>query len=144
MKQCTKCNKFLPEDRFYKRTSGNLRSECITCSKVRAKKVKKKSPEKTLAYAKSYRERNKSKLQIKKLEKYGLTQEEYDKLLETNEGKCHVCDTRSKRSLCIDHSHKDGSIRGLLCTNCNLALGQVKDNVDTLNKMIKYVEGSKW
>lgn len=77
--------------------------------------------------------------------KYKLTLEEYDALLKEQDGKCAICGLKSEDNgrygvLYVDHNHQTGKIRGLLCENCNLGLGIFKDNIDTLNNAIKYLE----
>jgi len=80
--------------------------------------------------------------------KYGLTQEEYWRLFEQQGGLCVICQKPKRdkdRYFCIDHEH--GSvpvkIRGLLCTPCNTALGQVRDDIEVLRAMIEYLEGRR-
>jgi hypothetical protein len=79
---------------------------------------------------------------------YNLSVEVYNKLLASQDNVCLICkqpeiriDPRTKvtRQLAVDHDHKTGEIRGLLCGNCNGALGFVNDNVDTLLNMIEYL-----
>lgn len=60
--------------------------------------------------------------------------------------KCEVCKLPSinfKKGLCYDHDHTTNKFRGWLCTNCNTALGLVKDNKDTLKSLIKYLEDNE-
>lgn len=72
--------------------------------------------------------------------RYGITAEEYDHLLAMQNGRCHICnDLPGKHRLSVDHDHKTGRIRGLLCHNCNHALGKFKDNIIHLFKAIKYL-----
>ena len=78
---------------------------------------------------------------------YGLTFEEFDAMLSQQDNCCAVCGTdkpsqnrgRIKR-FHVDHCHTTGKIRGLLCSNCNTALGLVEDNIHTLKSMIEYLE----
>jgi len=49
---------------------------------------------------------------------------------------------RHSMKLVVDHCHEGGQVRGLLCHNCNRALGLLKDDVDTLQKAIDYLGGS--
>jgi hypothetical protein len=61
-----------------------------------------------------------------KLRKYNLTQQDYNKMLEAQGGKCKVCREHGPlngRSLDVDHDHKTGRVRGLLCPRCNAHLG---------------------
>lgn len=54
--------------------------------------------------------------------KFGITKEQYQQLYRRQKGKCYVCQHHSRefpRALAVDHNHKTGEIRGLLCTYCN-------------------------
>lgn len=62
---------------------------------------------------------------------YGITTVEYDLIFKTQSGCCAICgrhQTELKTRLCVDHSHKTGRIRGLLCRRCNLVLGVYENN----------------
>jgi len=107
----------------------------------------RKQRQNSLEYKKEYAKRNSVK--IKKLaraqhlkRKFKMTVEEYDAILEKQNGVCllckNVCDTGN--SLAVDHDHDSGKIRGLLCKNCNTALGLFKDNVDVMTRAIEYIE----
>ena len=77
---------------------------------------------------------------------YGLTLEEYEKLLEDHEGVCAICGEQenTKRNgdiirLAIDHDHKTGEIRGLLCDRCNRGLGLFRDSPQLLESAVRYL-----
>lgn len=71
---------------------------------------------------------------------FGLTDEDYQTMLKRQNGVCTGCGAApTSTKLCIDHDHVTGSIRGLLCSNCNLALGSIKDNVATLLNLAAYL-----
>lgn len=76
------------------------------------------------------------------LRRYGLTIEEYERMLSDQGGLCATClkppNGRWKR-LHIDHDHATGVVRGLLCESCNHALGKVGDNIETLERMVAYL-----
>ena len=76
--------------------------------------------------------------------KYGLTFAEYDKMLTEQKHSCAICGTSKAGgkhgSFMVDHDHKTGKVRGLLCKSCNIALGELGDNVQTLQNMIKYLK----
>jgi len=71
----------------------------------------------------------------------GITDEKYNQLIEESNGMCGICE-REMKKICLDHDHSSGKFRGLLCNNCNTALGLVGDNIDTLHKMIAYLNVS--
>lgn len=75
--------------------------------------------------------------------KYGITPEQYDELLAKQEGKCAICDKEAEEfevRLAVDHDHKSGEIRGLLCRYCNhRVIGRHRDG-NLLRKMADYVE----
>lgn len=72
---------------------------------------------------------------------YKISISEYYALFESQNGLCAICRTPSndKKRLHVDHCHKSGKIRGLLCHHCNLALGHFKDSENLLRKAIKYL-----
>jgi hypothetical protein len=78
--------------------------------------------------------------------KYGLTKEAYDDLVESQGNKCAICesppDGRWGR-LMVDHDHETGEVRGLLCCNCNWALGHLKDDPDLISKAYWYLVGEE-
>lgn len=71
--------------------------------------------------------------------KYGLTLEQYEKLLEESENKCAICEKSfDSCSPCIDHCHSSGLVRGLLCRKCNLNLHTI-ENKQYLRKALEYL-----
>ena len=102
------------------------------------------------AYMREYRKEQPDRfraIDIKK--KFGLTWEEYQLLLEKQQNVCAICkqpetklDYRTNRliNLSVDHCHETDRIRGLLCMDCNRALGMFQDNVDILSAAIQYLQ----
>jgi len=74
--------------------------------------------------------------------RYGLTQTDYLALRKKQGGKCAICGKKQWK-LVVDHSHKTGKIRGLLCGRCNHLLGFAGDSVPTMKRAIRYLEKSK-
>lgn len=76
--------------------------------------------------------------------KYGITLEEYNEMSEKQNHVCDICGTEEMNNknkvLCVDHNHISGEIRGLLCGNCNLGLGNLQDSKELLIKAIKYLK----
>jgi hypothetical protein len=76
---------------------------------------------------------------------YGVTQEQFDEMFCAQEGKCAICrigHDELKYQLCVDHCHATGHIRGLLCRNCNVAVGKLYDSVQMLQRAIDYLNKS--
>lgn len=78
---------------------------------------------------------------------YGMSEEDYNRLLETQNGLCGICKTdqswnNKSKHFFVDHCHDTGKIRGLLCDRCNRGLGYFKDDKEALAAAIKYLEVS--
>lgn len=80
---------------------------------------------------------------------YNITYEKVKELREAQNHKCAICEeegfmmnNRVKSPLNVDHDHKTGKIRGMLCHNCNRALGLLKDDPNLLRKAADYLEGA--
>lgn len=81
--------------------------------------------------------------------KYGMTLDDYEKKFNDQNGVCDICgrpevsiDKRNKtvRALAVDHCHKTGKVRALLCQKCNTALGKFNDDPQLLRKAAEYLE----
>lgn len=68
-----------------------------------------------------------------------LTAAEFDRIKESQGGTCACCD--ETKSLCADHDHATGQVRGALCHRCNRVLGQVKDDPEHLRRLADYLDG---
>lgn len=102
---------------------SNTRKYCELCSSVSNKNNIKKSVRKS---------------HLKK--SYGITPEQYDEMFQRQGGVCAVCGKPPNgRKLSVDHDHRTGKVRALLCAHCNIALGNVDDNPSILQKLINYL-----
>lgn len=68
---------------------------------------------------------------------YRMTPNEYDQMLVTQDGHCWICP--STEELFVDHCHKTGKVRAILCRGCNVALGHFKENPLTMAHAIRYL-----
>lgn len=99
-----------------------------------------------IAARQKYREKpevKESRRNYRLVTQYGITNSDYEEMLEAQEFKCAGCGTHQNeltKKLNVDHDHNTGAVRGLLCGNCNRALGLVKDNLSTLENLITYLE----
>lgn len=78
---------------------------------------------------------------------YGISHKQYRGMLDQQGGVCAICGgdgflmrEHHKNRLVVDHDHKTGKVRGLLCHNCNRGIGLLQDSQSTLNSAIKYLE----
>lgn len=93
-------------------------------------------------WSSKYGGRNKASTRAWRLRtKYGLAPEDFQVMLEQQDNSCAICRTREKPyyNWHVDHCHKTGKIRGLLCSKCNHALGLVKDKIEVLERMKEYL-----
>lgn len=82
---------------------------------------------------------------------YNITENEYLQLKLEHNNRCAICNSEGffigknnhTEKLVVDHDHDTGAVRGILCHNCNRALGLFKDNVSFLQTAIKYLDKSK-
>ena len=81
--------------------------------------------------------------------RYAMDIIKYDELLESQHGVCAICgssETKTRNGktlqLCVDHNHKTQTIRGLLCSSCNLGVGNLIDTTTKADSLIKYIQ--KW
>lgn len=78
---------------------------------------------------------------VKRLKQiYNLTDEEYIKMWKEQDGKCKLCEKKLDKYLDVDHNHKTGEIRGLLCRGCNLMLDEMLESNVTEGKLKEYLK----
>jgi len=125
----------------------------VTCDACRASKKNwnKNNPKYAASYSKKWKqdhpEQSKERWRKRRLSALGLTLEEFDSLLESQCGVCAIChepetdkgNNGETKRLAVDHCHRTGIVRGLLCGSCNRMLGQVDDRVEVLRTAIEYL-----
>jgi hypothetical protein len=160
-KRCSTCGEIKPASQFYKKTSyrSGLASQCKACQNIRLSKpeVKKrrsewakewaaKNPAKMHSRAQNQTDEYKRSSHIKR--QYKLSVSEYQEMLNGQNGACAICgkpETRKTKSgkvraLSVDHDHKTGRVRGLLCISCNSSIGYAYDDVGILEHAIAYLK----
>lgn len=130
IKRCGKCKIPKPFKQFSRgnRTKNGLQSWCKTCSS-----------ECSSAWAKAQGPDYHRKHHLQYM--FGLSIENHDRLLTAQGGVCAICRRPPSKGthLVVDHSHKTGKIRGLLCSPCNKALGFLQDSIVHLTSGINYL-----
>lgn len=133
-KRCSACGVLKPLDSFFV-SSYRHDGRHVYCRQCCATKQAALAP-----HAAAYkRKRN-----------YGLDEESYQKLLAEQNGVCFVCQKSEHRTrrgktlpLHVDHCHGSGTVRGLLCCDCNLGLGRFKSDKGLLRRAILYLERNR-
>src|SRR5882672_1412366 len=120
MKQCKRCNQLKTLESFckHKRQKDGLSDWCRHCCSVYNKEFYKSDT-------------NKKKRKNKNLKWwYGISLEDYNYILNHQNNRCAICKKLPEpyKSLYVDHNHTTNKVRGLLCSNCNTALGFLKED----------------
>ena len=149
MKKCSKCKEEKEPTEFYKRSkNGKLRSICKECTNNDAREWQSRNRDKVVKSVRKWESKNKDKVKEydrrKNLKaKYGITLEFLEGLRTGQGSKCKVCNLHEDsldRPLVVDHNHKTGEVRGLLCHKCNTGLGLLKDSPRILKQALEYLE----
>ena len=100
------------------------------------------------AKVKEWQTNNPDKRKAQRIKKFGLTLDQFNQMLESQRFKCAICgysDLSDPNFFpVVDHCHRTGLVRELLCMNCNIAIGKFKDNPDLLRAAADYVEWWSW
>jgi hypothetical protein len=123
-KYCPRCQQTLPLSSFGSNRSSRdgYTSYCRSCHNTVGRETKIRLYGGTREYHLRHR--------------YGITVAEFDALVETQGGTCAVCPGKPEH---VDHDHETGTVRGVLCFNCNQALGNVRDDPDILYGLVDYL-----
>lgn len=131
-KVCRTCAEPLPLSDFtvhgYKNGKTHYRADCNPC---RGKKRRA-----------AYDPEQAKNISLKSL--YGVTLEDYDRMAEAQGHKCAICHSTDPRGngsrFAVDHDHKTGKVRGLLCGPCNMGIGKLGDDIALLTAAIEYLK----
>lgn len=157
-KRCPKC------EQTFDRSEFQGRGWCRSCNAARVaeyteanrehvnalrREARLRDPEKYRVRDRDRHKRDKTKRQDASLRRrFGIGLDDYERMLAEQNGGCAICGaahtTIDKRTgqpqrLHIDHCHRTGQVRGLLCSNCNIGIGYFADDPDRLKKAAEYV-----
>ena len=157
VKTCSICGETKPLDDFY-RAAGmrdGHRSDCKSCNLAtrrakyiedprkhieRVQRWQRENPDRYRAKLQDYAASGKKKVSDRKSHlkrKYGLTLEAFDELLAAQGGGCAICGKPDVDN--VDHDHVTGRVRGILCWDCNIAIGKFEDDEDRLIAAATYL-----
>lgn len=151
MKTCRICNIEKPLEEFHKASKqiDGRETRCKVCLlEMKSRNYHKnliENREKARIKALEFRKENKGyqrKYDLKRT--YNMSLIDYENMLKKQDGRCKICLTENAsgkhKKFYVDHCHKTGEVRGLLCTGCNLALGGFRDSIESLNRAILYLK----
>lgn len=167
MKQCPTClkkgqgPKSLSAFNKNRNRSDGLQDKCRDHTREYCRQWAKQNPEKNRAKGKRFREQNADayrRLSVRaNLKRYGLSESAYAGLFEQQDGRCAVCNLAMVSQLDssraeskgqgfapenfarVDHDHRTGKVRGLLCFSCNVGLGKFRDDKELLLSAVRYL-----
>lgn len=147
MRKCSRCQKDKAIDDFrIDARRGKPRASCKACDASRHREWLEKNRDQVRAGDRR-RWKAKDRWEAHIQRNYGLAASDYDRMIVEQQGQCAICKTdkpggRSTR-FNIDHCHKSGRVRGLLCNPCNTALGKLNDSPEALIAAVVYLLGAQ-
>jgi hypothetical protein len=170
-KVCRACkvNKPFIEYHKDKKVKDGLNLRCKSCRLLKSKQYYEDNRERKKAYqaeyalthkeayranARKWYEKNREgKYRDTRLRRtYGISLEEYNKMLKEQKGVCDICGREERaihnkskkvKHLTVDHCHNTGKVRGLLCSTCNTGIGNLQDNIETVEAALGYLTKHK-
>lgn len=146
---CTKCKVFKSYDEFGPNPKGplGLHSWCRVCVAQKSREYRANNREKLKARDKAYYKEKKHiwAREYNLFKRYGITLEWWNDKVTAQGNRCIICDAKpegkgNRYRLHLDHNHDTGENRDLLCANCNLAVGNVRENPEIARKVADYLE----
>lgn len=114
---------------------NNNKERCIALGVKNKRKYRRKGPEAIARYNRKHQ-----------VWAHGITLEQYDAMFESQNGVCAICGKEETacnqygvRRLAIDHDHRTGEVRGLLCSRCNMGIGYLQDDIEILLNAADYL-----
>lgn len=144
MARCSGCQKRKPRTSFPKSKGGRY-AYCKVCHRDRQRKYRSDHPERvrranrlTQLKREEHPRQYKTRWWRQYLKReYNVSPDEIKALYRSQGHRCAIC--KRKKKLCVDHNHRTGKVRGLLCVDCNTGLGKLGDSLRGLMRAIKYL-----
>jgi len=137
--RCAKCKEYKKTSYFSRK--NNKLGYSVVCKDCHNKYVREvwypKNKAKQKASSKKWKEKNNVYILSKR---YNVSEEEIADLLSSSDKGCQICGKKGK--LHVDHCHKTGKLRGLLCMECNMSLGRVGDDIRGIMRFVNYLKNS--
>ena len=128
MRKCSACFQVKNLGDFHadKRGKDGVSYACKECKALRSK---------------NYYNNNKKPVRNQQIKyRYGITESQYNDMFKSQQGACKICLAPATIKLAVDHCHRTGRIRGLLCSKCNHGIGLFQDSSALLEKASEYLK----
>ncbi len=146
MKKCNQCKATFALSFFCKasKSPDGHQYTCKECHKANKRAWFAKNKQHCIDKTKQWRKDNPEKFLNARLKNYyGISLDDYKKMAAKQNDCCAICGEKERRvrrsRMAIDHCHKTGVVRGLLCNNCNIGIGNLKDDPIILMKAVSYL-----
>ncbi len=160
--RCSRCGEEKPLGAFPPSVVRRGNGRCRPCSASESAETRARDPERVRAnfrrwYANNkqkhlartsavYRRNPDAKFNRHLMRSYGITLADYDRILAFQGGGCALCGKPQRTEalrLAVDHDHRTGRVRGILCHRCNCAIGALGDSAEKLTRVIEYFTRSE-
>jgi len=140
LKQCKECKRKQEKEKRKKR------NEMSEEERLAARAKDKKKYKNIISDERRNQKRKQTMRSLYLRRKYGITIEQYEDMHQTQEGRCGICSIEEQEAprkiLNVDHCHETGVVRGLLCDRCNLGIGILGDNLNSVQRALDYLQRS--
>lgn len=165
MRICYRCKKEKPLGDFAKcrKRADGLQVSCRACTSAYNREWYARNKDRRSTTQKTWYQENKQRhsaavaankranpehyrklsTDLARLKRYGLTKERFAEMLEQQAGACAICQARFSSEPHVDHCHSTKVVRGLLCGQCNRALGLLKDDPARIRRAAQYLEANR-
>ena len=148
MKRCPRCKESKKDEDFNKRSAGKngLAYHCRDCAQksYKAHYYREDNLDAIREKCRTYKSQNQDSVRNSRFKTlYGITLDQFNKMKEDQHGLCATCGKKPIKTLCVDHDHVTGKVRGLLCSSCNRGIGLLQDSIDILKQSVKYLRKYK-
>ena len=140
-RECKTCGEVKPHSEFHKnkKYKDNIRPHCKVCRREYENKSHHKHKHK-----RPYRYEEDKNIKLQRT--YGISYQEYLYMLEAQSGCCAICgtdDPKPRKAFCVDHCHKTGKVRSLLCGKCNTGIGLLQEDIGIMLRAIEYISSHR-
>lgn len=139
-KVCRRCLEEMTADKFGRNRwrKDGLNHYCKRCNVLNTRESEKRHPHLKARFIKSWHKNSIKREKKRSIKQRFLRESRFRPMFNQQDGRCAICGSQGVK-LCIDHCHKTGKIRGLLCNYCNTAIGSLFDDPEIMKKAIEYV-----